>query len=119
MLDRDFRLSSNWRYFSEECDGLKLVFSRLKYPDNLVNSLFHGLLPPKHPIKLFPYLLSSDRSDPVRVVFAFKDQVSADIVVGAQLKDLSEKLQTTVQPVFVSQKIGRDLKLPKPPCIQI
>ena len=38
MLDRAFRLSSNWRYFSEECDRLKLLFSRLKYPDKLVNS---------------------------------------------------------------------------------
>ena len=38
MLDRAYRLSSNWHYFSEECDRLKLVFSRLKYPDNLVNS---------------------------------------------------------------------------------
>ena len=38
MLDRAFQLSSNWGYFSEECDQLKLVFSRLKYPDNLVNS---------------------------------------------------------------------------------
>ena len=26
-------------------------------------------------------------------------------------------MQTTVQPVFISQKIGRDLKLPKPPIV--
>ena len=38
MLDRVFRLSSNCHYFSEECDRLKLLFSRLKYPDKLVNS---------------------------------------------------------------------------------
>ena len=38
MLDRAFRLSSNWSYFSEECDRLKIVFSRLDYPDKLVNS---------------------------------------------------------------------------------
>ena len=37
-LDRAYRLSSSWHYFSEECDRLKLAFSRLKYPDNLVNS---------------------------------------------------------------------------------
>ena len=34
MLDRAFRLSSNWAYFSKECDRLTLLFSRLKYPDN-------------------------------------------------------------------------------------
>ena len=38
MLDRAFRLSSNWSYFSEECDRLKMIFSRLDHPDNLVNS---------------------------------------------------------------------------------
>ena len=61
----------------------------------------------------------SDRSDryPIRVVLPFKDQASADIV-RAQL-NLSQKIQTTVQPVFVSQKIGRDLKLreTKPPIV--
>ena len=46
----------------------------------------------------------------------FKNQASADII-RTQLKDLSQKIKTTVKPVFVSQKIGRDLKLheAKPP----
>ena len=50
-----------------------------------------------------------------RVIIPFKDQVSADIV-KTQLKDLSLKLQTTIQPVFVSCKIGQDLQEfePKP-----
>ena len=63
-------------------------------------------------------LAVSDRSDPIRVVLPFKDQASADIV-RVQLKDLSQKIQTTVQPVFVNQKIGRDLKLreAKPPIV--
>ena len=60
----------------------------------------------------------SDRLDPIRVVLPFKDQASADIV-RAQLKDLSQKIQATLQPVFVSQKIERDLKLreAKPPIV--
>ena len=36
MLDRAFRLSSNWSYFSDECDRLKMVFSRLSYSDRLI-----------------------------------------------------------------------------------
>ena len=58
----------------------------------------------------------SDRSDPICVVLPFKDQASADIVC-AQLKDLSHKIHTTLQPTFVSQKIEQDLKLQeaKPP----
>ena len=48
-------------------------------------------------------------SDPIRVVLPFEDQASAD-VISAQVKDLSEKIYSIVQPVFVSQKIGRYLK---------
>ena len=44
-----------------------------------------------------------------RVVIPFKDQDSANIV-KTQLKDLSFRLQTTIQPVFLSRKFGQDLK---------
>ena len=44
-----------------------------------------------------------------RVVVLFKDQDSANIV-KTQLKDLSIKLQTTIQRIFVSRRIGQDLK---------
>ena len=37
MLDSAFRLSSNWSYFFDECNRLKMVFSRLSYPDRLIN----------------------------------------------------------------------------------
>ena len=55
--------------------------------------------------------------DPIRVVLPFKDEASD--IVRTQLKDLSHKVQTTVQPVFVSQKIERDLKSreAKPPIV--
>ena len=38
MLDRAYRLSSSWSYFTEECERLKSVFSKLKYPKHLVDS---------------------------------------------------------------------------------
>ena len=38
MLDPAYRLSSSWYYFTEECDRLKSVFSKLKYPKHLVDS---------------------------------------------------------------------------------
>ena len=38
MLDRTYRLSLSWSYFTEECDRLKSVFSKLKYPKHLVDS---------------------------------------------------------------------------------
>ena len=118
-FDRAFRLSSNWSYFSEECDRLKLLFSQLKYPDKLINSTISRFIATKateQPVSS-PAAVS-DSSDPVRVILPFKDQSSADIV-RRQLQDLSRKIHTTVSPVFVSQKIGRDLKMreAKPPLV--
>ena len=52
------------------------------------------------------------------MVLPFKDQISADIV-KKQLKDLSLKVHTTIQPVFVSRKIEQELnvKETKPPIV--
>ena len=38
MVDRAYRLSSNWSFFSEECDRLRGVFHNLKYPKPLVET---------------------------------------------------------------------------------
>ena len=98
MLDHSFRLSFNWSYFSEGNDRLKIVFSRLKYPDGLVNSTispFTELKASDHPD---PELqAASIELDPVRLVLQIKDQASADIV-RAQLKDLSQKIQVALHP---------------------
>ena len=61
------------------------------------------------PVSISPAAVS-DSSDPVRVILPFKDRSSADIA-RRQLQDLSNKIHTTVSPVFVSQKIERDLKM--------
>ena len=52
LLDRAFRLSSNWSYFSEECDRLKLLFSGLSTLTNLLTLLSYALLPQKFLINL-------------------------------------------------------------------
>ena len=52
--------------------------------------------------------------DTVRVILPFRDQISADIV-RKQLKDLSLKVHTTIQPVFVSRKLH--VKETKPPIV--
>ena len=117
MLDRAYRLSSSWSYFTEECDRLKSVFSKLKYPKHLVDST----------VKTFLISRVTDQSllqskstteNTIRVVIPFKDQVSANIV-KTQLKDLSVKLQVNVQPVFTSRKIAHEFPTnePKPQLI--
>ena len=52
------------------------------------------------------------------MVLPFKDQISEDIV-NEQLKDLSLKVNTTIQPVFASRKIEQELnvKEAKPPIV--
>ena len=98
---------------------LNYFFFRIKYPDELINSTILRFIatkvsdqPGSSPSAV------SDSSDPVRGILPFKDQSSADIV-RRQLQDFSHKLHTTVSPVFVSQKIERDLKMreAKPPLV--
>ena len=116
MLDRAYRLSSCWPYFSEECDRLIAVFSRLKYPQHLINSTVKSFITSKVED---PQPIPAPKENPtVRIVLPFKDQDSADIV-REQLKDLSLKTHTVIQPVFVGDKIQRELKVHeiKPPIV--
>ena len=109
MLDRAYRLSS-WLYFSEEFERLKSLFSSLDYPHHLINftikTFINSRVADQQPLQVSGSLTGNDVT---RVVIPFKDQDSANIV-KTQLKDLSIKLQTTIQPVFVSRKVGQDLK---------
>ena len=98
---------------AEECDLLKLLFARLKYPDKLINSTITRYIAIKATEQPVPSLTESNSPEPVRVVLPFKDQASAD-VLRTQLKDFSQKINTTIQPVLVSHKIERDLKLREP-----
>jgi hypothetical protein len=42
MLNRAFKLSSNWQFFHQECERLKMVFARLHYSETLVeNTIRH------------------------------------------------------------------------------
>ena len=110
MLDRAHRLSSSWSHFQDECDRLKTVFSRLKYPKHLVNSTIRSFVDSKVCDQQQPLSPPKETDDMVRVILPFKDQISADIV-RRELKDLSLKVHTTIQPVFVSRKIERELNV--------
>ena len=80
MLDHAFQLSSNMAYFSEECDCLKLLFSRLKYPDKLINSTITRFIAFKATEQPVPSPTENNSPEPIRVVLPFKDQASADIL---------------------------------------
>ena len=89
---------------------MKPLFSRLDYPHHLTNSTINTFIYAR--VADQQSLQASGRlagNDVTRVVIPFKDQDSANIV-KTQLQDLSIKLQTTIQPVFVTREIGQDLK---------
>ena len=109
MLGRAHSLSSSWSHFSDECDRLKTVFSRLKYPKHLIDSAIKNFVDSKVCDQQRP-LLPTKETDTIRVVLPFKDQTSANFVKG-QLRDLSLKVNTNIQPVFVSRKIDQKLNV--------
>ena len=82
------------------------LFSRLDYPHHLINSTINTFINSRVADQ---QPLQASGKNVTRVIILFKDQDSANIV-KTQLKDLSIKLQTTIQPVFVNRKIGQDLK---------
>ena len=106
MPDRAYRLSTLWLYFSEEYERLKSLFSRLDYPHRHINSAINTFINSR--VADQQSLQASGRlarNEVTQVVIPFKDTN----IVKTQLKDLSIKLQTTIQPVFVSRKIGQDI----------
>ena len=92
----------------EECERLKSLFSSLDYPHHLINSTINTSINSRvahqQPSQASGWLAGNYVT---RVVIPLKDQDSADIV-KTQLKDLSIKLQTTIQPS--RRKIDQDPK---------
>ena len=113
----DNRLSSNWSFFSEECDRLRGVFHNLKYPKPLVETTIKRFVERRVSIQE-PCPPPDVPSETVRVVLPFKDQSSANYV-KQQLNNLSSKLNVTVQLVFVSPKLEQQLQRHeiKPPIV--
>ena len=107
MLDRAFKLSSNWSLFHEECIRLKTLFLQLAYPKHFIQSMISNFITCKQ--TLTPPRNSTPDLQSVRIVLPFKEQKSTDFV-RKQLKDLVKLLNIDLCPVFISRKVGEDLK---------
>ena len=83
-----------------------LYFSRLDYPMSLIDSAINNFLFQNSSANKAE---RNDDSSTVRISLPFKDQVAAN-AVRKQLRDLSHKIGPTLQPVFVSKKLGQHLK---------
>ena len=107
MLNRAYRLSSSWSYFSKECERLKMLFNRLKYPPRLVDSTISTFIGQQY--KAANQEPESSKQKVVRIALPFKEQ----------LANLSNVIGTKVQPVYTNGKIGKDLAVSeaKPPLV--
>ncbi|XP_073237721.1 uncharacterized protein [Porites lutea] len=114
MLNRAHCLSSSPDIFAEECDNLRGIFLKLKYPEKLINSTITRFIESRNQQQV----CDVQRNAPVRIILPFKNQRSADIV-GRQLSNLGKKINSDIRPVFTSKKIADDIRVAeaKPPLI--
>ena len=101
--------SNAWAHFSEECERLRGVFRKLRYPNHLIDSVIN---------KFITSRVAADQpkqhtDDVIRIAIPCKDQDAA-VSVKRQLRDLSSKVRKTIQPVFTSRKLNQDLSLREP-----
>ena len=99
MLNRAYRLSSSWHHFSNECERLKTLFDRLKYPP-APGWLSYFNLHWYQQYKATNQDPESSKQKVLRIALPFKDQKSADDV-KKQLANLSNVnvIGTKIQPV--------------------
>jgi len=109
MLDRAHRLTSSWAHFSEECERLRGVFRKLRYSNHLIDSVINRFITSR--VALDQPKQHTD--DAIGIVIPYKDQDAA-LSVKRQLKNLSSKVQKTIQLVFTSRKLKQDLSLREP-----
>ena len=119
MVDRAYRLSSTKELFELECKELRSIFSKLKYPNKLVDSTISSFIKSKlSDVSSPPPVVPVEQ--PVRILLPFKDQKSAD-VLRKQLNNLSNRIGTPLQPIYTSRKLGDALgvKEQKPSLIHL
>ena len=107
MIHRAYALSSTTEAFNTECAKQRSIFSRLAYPTSLIGSAINNFLFRNSSANKAER--NTDDSSTIRISLPFKDQVAAN-AVWKQLRDLSHKTGPTLQPVFVSKKLGQDLQ---------
>ena len=86
-----FKLSSTWKLFHQECEHLKVTFSRLCYPEELVQSTIRRFIESKVSEDALTQQQELKKQDPM----PFKDQKSANST-RRQLGDLSRKIDIDI-----------------------
>ena len=114
MVDRAHRLSSTEEAFTKECDKLRTMFSKLRYPNALVDSTIN-----KFRQKTDTEAHAATLSKPsVYISLPFKGQRSANRV-RREIHSLGSKINSDIKPVFTSRKLSQILSVKenKPPIV--
>ena len=114
MLNRAYRLSSNWKHFINECEALKLTFSNLLYPSQLIETTVNQFI-----INVATDNVQSDadRNNDTTPTVTFSIPFISQSAVEStrrQLQDLSSKIGVSLQLIFTRKKIGDIIKTREP-----
>lgn len=96
MLNRAQRLSSLPDLFAAECDNLKEIFLKLKYPEGLINSLINRFIE-SHEQEQTLYI---QVNKPVGIILAFKDPR----LVDEDSSLISRRKLTVIAPIVYKQE---------------
>ena len=101
MLIRAHRLSSSPDLFTDECNNLKAMFLKSKYPPQLTESTISSFIRSQDQAEPEPEILLDK---PNRIVLPFKDQRSTD-AVRKDLSELSKKLDVICAQRLLAEKL--------------
>ena len=97
-----------------ECEALKLTFSNLLYPSQLIGTTVNKFITNVAKDNLQSDAdRNNDTTPTVMFSISFISQSAADST-RRQLQDLSSKISVSLQPIFTSKKIGEIIKTREP-----
>ena len=105
MVDRAYPLSSTEEALTKECDKLRIMFSKLRYPNTLVKSTIHRFM---QETARAPHAATSSEPSVYYIKLPFKDQRSADRVCK-DIISLGSMINVNLKPVFISRKLSQTL----------
>ncbi|KAL9961314.1 hypothetical protein ACROYT_G030228 [Oculina patagonica] len=113
MLNRAYRLSSNWKLFVDECEAIKFAFSNLRYPPKLIDTTINTFITSLATGRTQNVTAhTSESNDTIPEVMFSLPFVNQKITENTrrQLHSLGSKIGVSLQPVFTSKKVGDILK---------
>ncbi|KAK3740149.1 hypothetical protein QZH41_010158 [Actinostola sp. cb2023] len=96
LQHRAFRLSSSWKLFSDECDRLRGIFTKLQYPVSLFNSATNRFIEEQITTKSSKTSIKEPKPSIVNqqyVVYNFKCDLCDTSYVGYTCRHLYQRIE--------------------------